>query len=147
MYSVLLFTLFFGSISTAFTYLAPRTVRPYRSGPPSSLIRRGTGGIQLVQTSGVDHHNSSSQDSSGTGALPNESLQINQSSTDTLSASSSIYEAVCGTRTRTMYGEEEEAYFDFPDFCLLWDDTCSGNKSLAECMYDGTFFFFIYIAF
>lgn len=141
--SFLLFILFLRSIPVSFTHSAPRTVRPYLSGPPRSLIRRGMGETQLAQTSGVGHQNSSSWFASGTGTLFNGSTQANQSSTEqqlaseTPSTSKSLFDAVCGTRTRNMYADEKSAYFDFPDFCLLWDETCSGNYSHAKGMYPG----------
>ena len=128
----------------SFTRWAPRTLRPNLLGPAPSLVRRGTGQTLPAWTSGVDYHNSSSRYSSGTGILPNASTPTNYSSkeeqyaSDTPSTPYSRYEEVCGTRTRNMYSygdEQPNAFFNFPDFCLLWDDTCSGNKSFAKRKY------------
>ena len=125
----------------SFTHWAPRTLRPNLLGPTPSLVSRGTGQTIPAWTSGVDYHNSSSRYSSGTGSLPNALTPTNYSSkeqqyaSDTLSTPYSRYEEVCGTRTRNMWGEEKSAFFNFPDFCLLWDDTCSGNYSNAKGMY------------
>ena len=147
--SSLLFMLVLGSIPICSTHWAPRTLRPNLLGPPPSLIRRGTGQTLAAGTSGIDYNNSSSRYSSGTGTLPIVSIPTNDSSTqqqytsDTLSTHYSRYEEVCGTRTRNIisYGDEEpNAFFNFPDFCLLWDDTCSGNESFAKRMYSTVIF-------
>ena len=119
---------------------SPRTFRPDFPGSSSSIWSQAREN-QTGQLHIVDYNSSSSLQSSSSDLPQTVTTPMNYSSMDqqylssSLSKPSSRLEKVCGLRTQEGWGTEEDWFYDFPKFCVLWNSSCSGNESYAKCMY------------